>query len=304
VLGGIPDPGQNRVLFLPFDACQTGDSIPFCHQGQGFDSLVVGRAAAKEDDPFRLGDGIATGLASEALGKLGPFASSLWALSLAMRITHHSATHKRENTISGRIGTVPTLTKVPKEFFDLLLEMFFPVGFVVHHKDWNVLALHILDESVLAVVKVELFHRFPANQVIVSTFSDGRFMPGDISRPADIEIDFHIDRDTIIKDALVEILYCFNVIATCELEKDHVIGFVDFEHVRIDFLQNIVKEVIVGEEVTPVIGTLGIDPLFPLFLKGIVRQEFCPDFREIVSAFKRFCLTAFEDSLFEFTIEC
>lgn len=182
--------------------------------------------------------------------------------------------------------------------------MFFPVGFVVHHQDRDVLILHVLDESVLVVVKIDLLHRFPANQVIVSTFSDGRFMPGDISRPADIEIDFHIDRDTIIKDALVEILYCFNVIGTRELEKDHMIGFVDFEHVRIDFLQNIVEDSIVGDEVAAVIGTPGVDPLFPFFLKGIVPLESCPDFREIINAFKRLSLTTFEDSLFEFTIEC
>ena len=52
----------------------------------------------------------------------------------------------------------PYLKKILKEFFDLLLEMFFPVDFVVHHHDRNVLSLHILDESVLVVVKISFFH--------------------------------------------------------------------------------------------------------------------------------------------------
>ena len=80
-------------------------------------------------------------------------------------------------------------------------------------------------------------------------------------------------------------------------------GFIDFEHIRIDFFQNLVKEVIVGDEVRPVIATLAIDPLFPILLKGIVSPESCPDFWEIINAFKCLSLTAFEDSLFEFAIE-
>jgi hypothetical protein len=140
--------------------------------------------------------------------------------------------------------------------------------------------------------------------VIVSTFSDGRFMPGHVSRPADIETDFHVDHDTTIKNALIENLYCFNVIGARELDKDYVIGFTDLEHVRIDFLQKNVKEIIVDEAELPVIETLEIDPLFPFFLTGIVPFDFRPEFWEIVNAFKRYGLTAFEDSLFELTVEC
>jgi hypothetical protein len=123
------------------------------------------------------------------------------------------------------------LKEVPDEFFDQHLEVFFPVGLVVHHEDRDVSILQVLDESVPIIVQKELFHRFPANQVIVSVFGHGRFMPGDISRPADVEIHFHIDRDTIVEDALVETLKGFNVVGTRELEEDHVIGSIDFEHV-------------------------------------------------------------------------
>jgi hypothetical protein len=136
------------------------------------------------------------------------------------------------------------LKEVLNELFDLLFKVFFPVGFVVHHQDRDVSLLHMPDEGVPIVVKVDPFHLCPGNQVIVSTLSDGRFMPGDVSRPADVETDIHIDREAIIKDALVEILQCSHVTGTRELEKDHVVGLVDSERVRVDLLQNLVKDVI------------------------------------------------------------
>ena len=81
-----------------------------------------------------------------------------------------------------------------------------------------------------------------------------------------------------------------------------MIGFIDFEHVGVDFLQNAVEDTFVGK-VTPVSGALGVEPGLAGTLKGIVRLEFCPDFGEIIDAFEGLGLTALADSLFEFTIE-
>ena len=106
------------------------------------------------------------------------------------------------------------LKKVLGEFFDLLSEVFFSLGLVVDHEDGDVLFLHVLDESVLVVVKKDLFHRFPAKQVIVSTLSAGCTVPGDISGPADIETDLDIDGDRMFKDAPVETLECSDVAGT------------------------------------------------------------------------------------------
>jgi hypothetical protein len=80
-----------------------------------------------------------------------------------------------------------------------------------------------------------------------------------------------------------------------------MIGLIDSAHVRIDFLQKIVPHIIVGDGVIPVVGTPGIDPLFPFFLKGIVLLEFRREFREIVDPFKRFSLTAKADNLLPFS---
>lgn len=65
------------------------------------------------------------------------------------------------------------LKEVLDEFFDLFSEVFFSLGLVVDHEDGDVLILHVLDEGVLVVVEKDLFHRFPAKQVIVSTLSAG-----------------------------------------------------------------------------------------------------------------------------------
>jgi hypothetical protein len=195
------------------------------------------------------------------------------------------------------------LEKTLEQLVGERFEVFFSVALVVHHEDGNVSISQVPDESVAVVVEVHLFHRFTADKVIVSIPAHLRLMPGDIPLPADIETHLHVDGETAIEDAPVENLYRIDIPRACELDEDQMIGPVNFQHVRIDFLQNVVKEAVVGRDVMPVLITPGIDPRFPVSLEGIVPLALCPDFRKVIDALERLSLAAREDSLFELAIE-
>jgi hypothetical protein len=49
VLGGISQPGQDGVFFVPLHAAQATDPIPFGQQGEGLYDLVRRRATTIED---------------------------------------------------------------------------------------------------------------------------------------------------------------------------------------------------------------------------------------------------------------
>ena len=83
-----------------------------------------------------------------------------------------------------------------------------------------------------------------------------------------------------------------------------MVWFVDLERVQTEFLQDFGIEIVVGDEEIPAIGSRRIEPSFRLLFQGIVCLEFRPEFREIIRAFKRYSLIAFEDLLSEFRIEC
>ena len=62
-----PDPGDDRILFVPFGPGQAADPIPLRNLGQGIDDLSFWRAATIEKRPFGFRKRLPTCLALLAL---------------------------------------------------------------------------------------------------------------------------------------------------------------------------------------------------------------------------------------------